>query len=150
MSSVLNANKLIDKLKAIADDEVLQPALKYVGVYVEGKAKDNCPANTSQLRQSITSYVKDDTAIVGTNMEYAPYVEIGTGLWAGTSAYSPEYAGTGRQTPWHYQDDDGNWHTTIGQHPQPFLKKAVDDNKSEIEKIFKEKLIEELKKQCSV
>ena len=59
-------------------------------------------------------------------------VEYGTGLFA--------EAGNGRQTPWSYQDADGQWHTTIGQQPQPFLRPALDANKQKIEQIFKDEI----------
>ena len=63
---------------------------------------------------------------------YAPYVEYGTGIFASE--------GNGRDTPWSYQDDEGNWHTTVGQKPQPFLKTALDKQKKNVIKIFKETL----------
>ena len=56
---------------------------------VEGEAKRKAPARDGQLRQSITHAVEDFTGYVGSNLEYAPYVEIGTGI------HSSE--GTGRQ-----------------------------------------------------
>ena len=45
--------------------------------------------------------------------------------------------GNGRQTPWKYQDDDGNWHTTKGQHPQPFMRPALSENKQNILRVVK-------------
>jgi len=49
---------------------------------VEAEAKKNAPKGTGELRRSITSRVEDDKGIVYTPLEYAPYVEYGTGLFA--------------------------------------------------------------------
>jgi HK97 gp10 family phage protein len=51
-------------------------------VKVEGGAKRRCPVDTGRLRASITHEVsvrgRDVTGRVGTNVEYARYVEFGT------------------------------------------------------------------------
>lgn len=49
------------------------------GLLAEGYAKINCPVDTGRLRNSISHGKEDDsTMVVGTNVEYAPYVELGT------------------------------------------------------------------------
>lgn len=49
---------------------------------VERSAKRLCPVDTGRLRASITHALEHDTlgfvGIVGTDVEYAPYVELGT------------------------------------------------------------------------
>lgn len=45
---------------------------------VEADAKAMCPVDTGELRKSITSEVSGTTGVVGTNKEYAMYVEFGT------------------------------------------------------------------------
>ena len=112
--------------------EAIKEALTKSALLVEADAKINCPVDTGLLRSSITHNVYDDYAEVGTNYSYAPYIEHGTGLFA--------EAGNGRQTPWSYQDADGQWHTTIGQQPQPFLRPALDANKQKIEQIFQDEI----------
>ena len=109
---------------------ILEPALEKACLVVENSAKKNCPVNDGQLRQSITHVVEGTKGEVGSNVEYAPYVEIGTGI------YSTE--GTGRQTPWTYKDAKGEWHTTRGMEAQPFLKPALEENRSKILECFKE------------
>jgi HK97 gp10 family phage protein len=51
-------------------------------VKVETSAKRLCPVDTGRLRSSITWELGHDDigllAIIGTNVEYAPYVEFGT------------------------------------------------------------------------
>ena len=53
--------------------------LKKCGAVAEGYAKDLCPVDTGTLRRSITHTVVGKEAYIGTNVEYAPYVELGTG-----------------------------------------------------------------------
>ena len=45
---------------------------------VEGQAQAICPFDTHRLQHSITSQVEGLTGVVGTNVEYAAYVEFGT------------------------------------------------------------------------
>lgn len=48
------------------------------GMVAEAYASDYCPVDTGRLRASITYDTDDTTMYVGTNVEYAPYVEMGT------------------------------------------------------------------------
>lgn len=101
---------------------------------VERSAKQNAPKGNGELARSITSRVEQDgndvVGVVYTPLEYAPYVEFGTGLFA--------VNGGRRDVPWCYQDDEGEWHTTSGQHPQPFLGPALRENREEILRILRE------------
>lgn len=51
-------------------------------VKVERAAKQLCPVDTGRLRSSITWEIAEDArglhAVIGTNVTYAPYVELGT------------------------------------------------------------------------
>lgn len=97
-------------------------ALEKCGLTGEGYAKKECPVDTGALRNSISHVVDDGekAAYIGSNQEYAAYVELGTGVY---------YSG-GRPTPWVYQDANGNWHMTHGQRAQPYIKPAVADHAS--------------------
>ena len=59
-------------------------AVKSVCLYMEGLAKRNCPVDTGNLRNSLTTVMdsmpSDDPTLgfVGTNVEYAAFVEFGT------------------------------------------------------------------------
>lgn len=55
-------------------------ALEEIGLAAEGHAKRACPVDTGNLRNSITHAVAadEDAVYVGTDVEYAPYVEMGT------------------------------------------------------------------------
>lgn len=58
--------------------DVIEAALEAIGLTAEGYAKDECPVDTGRLRNSITHAVEGDAVYIGTNVEYAPYVELGT------------------------------------------------------------------------
>jgi HK97 gp10 family phage protein len=53
-------------------------ALERIGMQAEGYAQDLCPVDTGNLRNSITHTTDGTAAYIGTNVEYAPYVELGT------------------------------------------------------------------------
>lgn len=55
-------------------------ALEEVGLAAEGYAKAACPVDTGRLRNSITHVARPDerAVYIGTNVEYAPHVELGT------------------------------------------------------------------------
>lgn len=54
--------------------------LEKIGLTAERYAANLCPVDTGRLRNSITSTVGsgEKAAYIGTNVEYAPYVEMGT------------------------------------------------------------------------
>lgn len=125
------------KLKNLSKINLNLP-LEKACLLVENAAKENAPVSTGNLRRSITHEINGNEGIIGTNVEYAPYVEFGTGLFATD--------GNGRDTPWKYQTADGQWYTTKGQKPQPFLGPALELNKDKILDIFIQAIQEELKK----
>lgn len=73
--------KIIDHsdevIRAMRDKVLL--GLESIGQEAEGYAKDDCPVDTGRLRNSIAHSVVDteDAVYIGTNVEYAPYVEYG-------------------------------------------------------------------------
>lgn len=112
-------------------DAVLR-ALERCGSQAEGYAKDLAPVDTGNLRNSISHRVdeSENAVYIGTNVSYAPYVELATGI----------YADGGRPTPWVYQDDAGNWHWTRGNPAQPFLKPAVANHAQTYRNIIEDEL----------
>lgn len=122
-----NSLKILDEFHAAA-----LRALERCGSQAEGYAKDLAPSDTGNLRNSISHKVdpEEPAAYVGTNTEYAPYVELGTGI----------YADGGRPTPWVYQDDNGNWRWTAGNPAQPFLKPAVADHAQTYRNIIEDEM----------
>ena len=130
---VKGVDELIVKLNNMTDESKIQQQLGIACALVERSAKMKAPKDTGALRRSITSKVDGLTGIVFTPLEYAPFVELGTGLFAEN--------GAGRKdVPWNYQDDKGEWHSTRGQKPQPFMRPALNENRTEIIRIIKEGL----------
>ena len=121
----------LDKLAAADNYEA---AMGRACALVEREAKIGAPKGNGELRRSITSKVVTDgdsiKGVVFTPLEYAPYVEYGTGLFAEEQ---------GRQdVPWSYQDDEGNWHSTKGMKPHPYMRPALEENRDKIIKIIEE------------
>ena len=71
-----------DNSKEVSEDikAALLRGLETCGLVAEGYAKKLCPVDTGNLRNSITHEVDDvdPAAYIGTNVEYAPYQELGT------------------------------------------------------------------------
>lgn len=59
-------------------DAAIEQFLETAALVVEGEAKNRCPVDTGHLRRSITKEVDGKEARIGTNIHYAPYVELGT------------------------------------------------------------------------
>lgn len=66
-----------DMFRNALDDSIIR-ALEKIGLTAEAYAKLKCPVDTGRLRNSISHSRSDDTAYIGTNVEYAAYVELGT------------------------------------------------------------------------
>lgn len=126
---------VLDSLDNLTNTSGLGAAMGKACALVERSAKQKAPKDTGALRRSITSEVvtsgEDILGVVSTPLEYAPYIEYGTGLFAES---------TGRQDAWSYKDDKGEWHSTSGQKPQPFMRPALNENRERITEILKEGL----------
>lgn len=148
-------------------DEVLealesacQRALEKCGLVGEGYAKKLCPVGTGNLRNSITHMVNDGekAAYVGTNSEYATYVEMGTGVYgpAHTSGYWVYVVGGTSNKSKHpgkrYTFEEAkrivailrkkglDAHMTDGRKAIPFIKPAVANHAEQYQKIIKREL----------
>lgn len=109
-------------------DEAIEYILETVGLEAEGDVIVSIsspgwipkePIDTGNLKNSITHQVyKEEKAVhIGTDVEYAPYVEFGTGDM-----------GTGTGKKWTYRDDEGKYHKTSGMAPRPFLRRGITKN----------------------
>lgn len=128
INGLSSALKKIQSVPAEYLKEVINGVNKAAAV-VESGAKRNCPVDTSLLRNSIhIQSAKTDgdsiKASVGTSVEYASYVEFGTGSRGG---YPYE-----TDIPLSYRKD---W---PGQAAQPFLGKSLHDNKPTVQKIIQD------------
>ena len=132
MSSEIKFEGLDNLFKKIEEISNLQSGLAQACALVERSAKQKAPKGNGELRRSISSKVEGLKGIVFTPLEYAPYVEYGTGLFA--------EEGGRIDVPWCYQDDKGEWHNTSGQAPHPYMRPALNENREEIIRILKEAL----------
>ena len=126
-------DKIIERFNNLADEAEIEKALGKACALVERSAKEKAPKDNGELRRSITSKVENNEGIVFTPLKYAPYVEFGTGLFA--------EEGGRKDVPWCYQDDEGEWHSTSGMKPHPYMRPALEENREEILSILKESLI---------
>ncbi len=110
--------------------------LQAVGEVVKGQAVLLCPVGEfygGNLRQDINFKVveQDKFVAIGNNLEYAIYVNKGTGIYAED--------GDGRSEPWFYYDPkSGNYYKTYGQKPQPYLQEAVEQMTPTIKELAKQ------------
>lgn len=70
-----NTEQVVDGI-----DSAIGVALEKIGLLAENYAEKKCPVDTGNLRGSITHEVDagDNAVYIGTNVEYAPHVELGT------------------------------------------------------------------------
>lgn len=138
-------------------------ALERCGEQAEGYAKDLTPVDTGNLRNSITHQVDEGESAVyiGTNAEYAPYVELGTGKYATQGGGRPGWwvyvegserkrkfsssmkiytKGEAAQVVAILRSKGLDAHMTEGQEAQPFLKPAVADHAQTYRNIIEDEL----------
>jgi HK97 gp10 family phage protein len=148
---------IVDKIDDLVDEQDLIMAMGKACAVVERAAKEKAPKGTGELRRSITSRVDAKNGsvegIIFTPLEYAPYVEFGTGLFA--------EGGNGRKdVPWfipisnefplskaekyHMRIFEGSngqkFAMSFGQDPHPFMRPAINENRTKILRILKEGL----------
>lgn len=125
-------------LRALEENE--DAALEALGLAAEGYAKANITrfprVDTGRLRNSISHSAQKDAVYIGTNVEYASYVEFGTGpLAGGTAADGTQIVGR-QDVPWFYKDAKGKGHISYGMAPAHYLKNAVTEHKSAYQRIL--------------
>ncbi len=123
------------KVKDILSKSILK-TLESVGITLKSDAAMLAPVKDGNLRDSIDKVVKvnneEATLYVGSNVEYAYYVEFGTGEFA--------EKGNGRKGGWFYKTPDGEVHFTYGQKPQSFIRKAFRSRKDDFIELLKKEL----------
>lgn len=82
MSSIGNVSIEVDNspLFRALYKAAIMAGLEEIGIDCEGIASENAPYDTGNLSSHITHAVNEDelSVYVGTNVEYAPYQELGT------------------------------------------------------------------------
>ena len=109
--------------------------LEAVGEDASGVASDKAPYDTGRLRNSITHQVEmgeEQAVYVGTNVKYAKWHEIGTGVYA--------EGGGGRTKPWAFKDSKGNWHYTKGVPARHYLQFGITAHKDQYKAMLESEL----------
>ena len=125
-----NTDKILAELP-----KAVEKALMAAGA----QAEDHCKmyetaVDTGNLRNSITHAMEsEDTVAIGTPVEYAPYVEWGTGKFA-------ERGSNAKKIPWRYKDEEGNWHITSGMKAVHFMQRGIMNHLREYGEIIKKSL----------
>ena len=152
--SIKGVDRLTQRFNKIANIE-LRDTMNEATKLVHGQAKALAPVDKGQLAGSIHMQVKDTgkelQGRVYTNVEYAAYVEFGTGVKGnGTYPYkvegfTPEYKDKG----WAYFDEDkGEWIYTKGQEAQPYMYPALKSHEKTIKSMLKNGVHTKLKQNC--
>lgn len=140
----INADSLLKRLNNIAEMD-LKDKMVQATKLVHAQAKALAPVDTGNLAGSIRMEVKKSGKnLIGrvyTNVQYAPYVEFGTGS-TGQGTYPYKVKGlklSYRDTPWVYTPDGGEtFYRTNGQEAQPYMYPAIKQNEKNIKKLFKQ------------
>lgn len=138
IASMEGTEKLFSKLRDLGDDEAYRKALEKSCRAVEREAKKKAPRDDGILEASITHEIRKEgsgmAGYVGTNVEYGPYQEFGTGKYAEN--------GNGRKTPWAYEDPKtGEVIWTAGNKPHPFLRPALNESRDKVKQILKDAIV---------
>jgi HK97 gp10 family phage protein len=138
--TVKNYDRLLSKMKNIANFNTLK-AMNDATKVVHAQAKTLAPVDTGNLKGSIHMEVKNKKekieGRVYTNLQYAPYVEFGTGI-KGNGSYP--YSIEGLELA--YKED---W---AGMPAQPYMYPALKNNEKYIKKLFKSDIKDNLNKIC--
>ena len=136
-----NSEKILGMFAQVRSD-----ALELMGLKAVGYAKKLCPVGNvdsvggwakknkngkavyrgGTLRRSITHRVDGDELLIGSNVEYAPYVELGTG---------PHFKPPPEWEQFDAPRGKGIRHSYVK--PRPFLRPAIENHRREYEEIFR-------------
>lgn len=134
----ITQNNIPEVLEALKG--ATEKALTEVGIKAEKYAKALCPVGTPEstgkkgyrggtLRNSITFVVEGDELTIGSNVEYAPYVELGTGPYFNTPPEWLQYV---------TEKGSGEGHGYV--RPRPYLRPAIEDHLDEYKRIIQNEL----------
>lgn len=148
--TIKGIESLTKKLNNIAQTEKVKETMNKAVLLVHGQAKVLAPVDKGGLAGSIRpKVVTNNKQILGkvyTNLNYAPFVEFGTGIKGNGTYPNKNIALTYRDTPWVYTPDGGEtFYHTKGQIAQPFMYPAIKSNEKRIKQMFKEALHTDIK-----
>lgn len=174
MSKINGVDSLLAKIEALGGnvEKSLKTSILQATKNVQRDAKMLAPVKDGTLRNSIKAEVTEKkNKVIGrvyTNIQYAPYVEFGTGPVGEQSRSKLTEKVRNqiqfKQDGWWIHESQidaktaelykflrietvaGVFYYTEGQPPQPFLYPAAEQNKDKIGNIIKRKLQEDLRK----
>ncbi len=142
---------LIMKLDRMGDnsDKAFERGLGVVLKKIQRDAKKLAPTNTGRLRNSIVTNVKkENSELVGsvsTNVEYAPYMEFGTGPVGQANKPNVPIPIRYKQDKWLAKIPNVGFRYVSGVKPRPFLYPAFLRNKKNIEQDIAKSLRKDIK-----
>ncbi len=145
-------DSLIHKLNNISQMEQVKECMNKAVTIVHAQAKLLAPVDTGGLASSIhPKVITEGNKIIGkvyTNLNYAPFVEFGTGSKGNGTYPNAKVKLTYRSTPWVYTPNGEDFYYTEGQVAQPYMYPAIKQNEKKIKAMFKDALHTNLQKNC--
>lgn len=93
VTGLMETQRKLEQVIADLQGAPMLNAMRDATLMVQATAKEEAPVDTGRLRASITPEVRggpdEVVGAVGSNVDYAPYMELGTGTFAGKSAHFP-------------------------------------------------------------
>ena len=147
---VSGINELLAKLKEVKGTPIaIKPDVVNIMRVVRSAAKRKVPVDTSKLQNAIEvrdrstadEIIVDMGIFADKEINYAIYVEFGTGVYAEN--------GMGKKEPWVYPliiDGEVTFRKTVGMHPQPYIRPAWDEEKENVVEGLKAAVIKQLER----
>lgn len=137
---IKNIDRCLGRLNKISDVNINE-SVKQATTFVHAQAKALAPVDTGALAGSIHMDVKNSGKTIEgrvyTNLQYAPYVEFGTGIRGNGS-----YPYTLKDIKLEYKD---NWQ---GMNAQPYMYSALKRSEKYITEMIKKNLNDNIDKSC--
>lgn len=142
--NIVGLDSLLKKLNKLGGnvEEVLYKSMQKQGELVKGNAKELCPVDTGDLRQSIKRQTKrykgKIVSKIYTNSEYSAYVEFGSGKVGERTNTNTKVNVSYKQDKWLVNIPDVGLRWIEGQPAQPYLYPALKNNEEKIIENVKE------------
>ena len=121
--------KIGDKAVEYAQELCPVGTVESVGSWAQKNEKGEREYRGGTLRDSITRRVDGDVLSVGSDVGYAPYVELGTG---------PHFKPPSEWIEFEAPESEGTGHSYVK--PRAFIRPAIENHAKEYEKIAEEEL----------
>lgn len=136
--SIVGLESLLNKLNKLGGnvEETLYNSVAKQTKFVQGEAKELCPVDTGDLRESIKANTKKNkneiVGTVSTNSDHNVYVEFGTGKVGERTNANTNVNVSYKQDKWLANIPDVGVRWIEGQPAQPYLYPALKNNEDKI------------------